>query len=59
MRCARSENAQALAAARAFKRMWRRCRADAIRCWAIMATKEERQAAVDLLVALELGERRH
>ena len=59
MRCARSENAQALAAARAFRKMWRRCRADAFRTWCIMATKDERQAAVELLVALKIGERRH
>jgi muconolactone delta-isomerase len=60
MRCARSNNAQALDAARALKRLWRRCRPDAFRTWAILATAEERQAAAEFLaLSLDKGERRH
>jgi hypothetical protein len=54
-----NEALQLLAAARALKRRWRMYRPNAFRAWAAMATEEEEAAAVELLVALDLGERRH
>jgi hypothetical protein len=54
----RRENESELSA-RDLKMRWKHFREDALRDWLATATEEEKEAAVDLLVALNLGQRRH
>ena len=56
---ATNDGLQIITAARALKRQWRMYRPAAFRAWAAMATDEEEEAAVELLVALDLGEKRN
>ena len=56
---AADEALQIFAPARALKRQWLMYRPAAFKAWAAMATDEEEEAAIELLVALDLGERRH
>ena len=44
---------------RDLKLRWKYFREDALRDWLERATEDEQEAAVDLLVALELGQRRN
>jgi hypothetical protein len=54
-----NEALQVIAAARALKRQWRMYRPGAYKAWVAMATQDEREAEIELLVALELGEKRN
>ena len=55
----RREGKSQEASSRDLKLRWKYFREDALRDWLATATEEEKEAAVDLLVALDLGQRRH